>query len=505
MNQGGSDLLAALKESLDLIDQMIREGRMNEAHRALDRISIKALNRGLAARFANLARRLMKPQLAVRALHPIIRGEFALSEPPTDFEKAEYGVALLRLGAIPEALELLNDVSPAKVPMVHLYRAFCHFNRWNYLAGLQCLEFDLSKLPVDDYQKNTIRVNRAAAKLWLADLDGLEYELLDLQETLGRNNQRRLQSNVFEMLAQNYIQTESWDKSADALRRSMELIDSNHRMDTLFIRKWQAISQALRDRDPTALGELRTEALAAGHWETVRDVDHYRLQIEPDRRLFEYLYFGTPHHSFRHRLEHGWRSEFAIPEYAEVGGGTAPSRVWNPFEPGKDWGSLSHRLNLVLLQDLYQPRRVGEIFSMLFQNEYFNPDSSVNRVHQAVRRLKEFMRENQVPASIESIDGLYRLQIAPDIAVGLYRRFPVARDPFYRWRLNQFAPHESRDHGISRDQVENLLAISTSKAKEWIRRGREEGWIETFGAGSNTRYFIHSPFQSADQSQVRSA
>lgn len=505
MKAGGSDFLAGLKESLDHIDRLIREGRMNEAHRALDRVSIKALSRHLAARYANLARRLMKPQLAVRALHPIIRGEFALVEAPSDFEKAEYGVALLRLGAIPEALELLNEVSPRKVPMVHLYRAFCHFNRWNYQAGLQCLELDLTQLPVDDYQKNTIRVNRAAAKLWLADLDGLEHELLDLQETLGRNNQRRLQSNVFEMLAQNYIQTENWARAEDALKRSLELIDSGHRMDTLFIRKWQAIGRVLRDRDPEGLAALRAEALAAGHWETVRDVDHYRLQVRPDRRLFEYLYFGTPHHSFRHRLEHAWRGEFTIPEYAEIGGGAEPARVWNPFEPSRDWGSLSHRLNLVLLQDLYQPRRVGEIFAMLFQDEYFNPDSSVNRVHQAVRRLREFLRANDVPARLESVDGLYRLQVAPDVAVGLYRRFPVARDPFYRWRLNHFAPAAARDRGISRDQVENLLAISTSKAKEWIRRGREEGWIEAFGAGSNTRYFVQSPFQSADQSQARSA
>lgn len=502
---GGSDLSVSLKESLDQIDVYIREGRMSDAHRTLDRISIKALSRPMAARFANLARRLMKPQLAVRALHPIIRGEFAQTDAPTDHEKAEYGVALLRLGAIREALELLNDVSADKVPMVHLYRAFCHFNRWNYQAGLQCLEFNLEKLPVDEYQKNTIRVNRAAAKLWLADLDGLEYELNDLQQTLGRNNQRRLQSNVFEMLAQNYIQTEDWKRAEAALKKSAELIGAHHTMDTLFIRKWQAIGTSLRDRDPSALAPLRSEALEAGHWETVRDIDHYQLQIRPDRRLFEYLYFGTPHHSFRHRLEHNWRQEFPISEYAEIGGGESPKQFWNPFEPSKEWGSLSHRLNLVLLQDLYQPRRVGEIFSMLFQDEYFNPESSVNRVHQAVKRLREFLSENDVPAELESINGLYRLNVAPDVAVGLYRRFPVARDPFYRWRVNHFAGRAAGEHGIRREEVENLLAISTSKAKEWIRRGREEGWIEIFGAGANTRYFIHSPFQSADLSQARSA
>lgn len=508
-DKGGSDLVAAMKESLkealDRIDLLIREGRMGDAHRNFDRIPMKALNRLVLSRYANLARRLMKPQLAVRALHPIIRGDYAMSEAPTDVEKAEYGVALLRLGAIPEALELLNEVSPDKVPMVYLYRAFCHFNRWNYQAGLQSLEFDLSKLPVDEYQKQTIRVNRAAAKLWLADLDGLEAELQDLQEVLGRNNQRRLQSNVFEMLAQNYIQTENWKKAHSALQKSHSLIDSGHQMDTLFIRKWQTISQVLQSRDSSLLEPLREEALLAGHWETVRDIDRYHLQIQPDQKRFEFLYFGTPHHSFRHRLEHQWRGQFDIPEYTEINVSANSKGVWNPFEPESDWGSLSHRLCLVLLQDLYQPRRVGEIFSMLFQDEYFNPESSVNRVHQAMHRLRSFLKENKISAEVESVNGLYRMKLDPQVAVGLYRRFPVARDPFYRWRLNHFAAPEVRDQGMTRDQVENLLSISTSKAKEWIRKGKAEGWIEIFGAGTNTRYFVKSPFQSADQSQLRSA
>lgn len=505
MSQGGSEILAGLKDQLDMIDGFIRAGRMNEAHRALEKVTLKAVPRSLTAKYANLARRLMKPNLAVRILHPVIRGDFAHARPPDDHQKAEYGVALLRLGAIPEALSLLEDVSPDVVPMVHLYRAFCHFNRWNYQAGLQALEVDLRTLAVDDYQKNTIRVNRAAARLWLADLDGLEFELRDLEEVLARNGQRRLQSNVCEMLAQNYIQIGQWELAEKSLARSLRLIDSGHRLDTLFIRKWQVIAEVLKSRDVAPLKELHEEALVAGHWETVRDVDYYRLQVSPDQRMFEYLYFGTPHHSYRHRLEHQWRGQFSIAEFAEVTRTPRPTRQWNPFEPDQDWGSLSHRLTLVLLQDLYQPRRVGEIFSKLFPEEYFNPDSSVNRVHQAARRMREFLNVNGFPARLESVGGLYRLTVDPSTAVRMYRRFPVARDSFYRWRLHQFAPQEASLRGVSRDQVQSLLSISTSKAKEWLRRGREEGWIESFGAGSKTRYFIHSPFHSADASQARSA
>jgi hypothetical protein len=83
-----------------------------------------------------------------------------------------------------------------------------------------------------------------------------------------------------------------------------------------------------------------------------------------------------------------------------------------------------HRLMFLLCRDFYQPLSVVGAFSKLFPDEYFNPNTSPNRVHQFIRRLSNYFRKQGVAFKIDEMTGSYRLRLPDNTGILIPQEFP---------------------------------------------------------------------------------
>src|SRR5687767_9650300 len=140
------------------IDTLIREGNSALAKRRLREVNRNEIDRKDLAQACAMATRSGLPELAIRWLNPIVRAERKLLKPATEREKAEYAIALIRIGAQPEALGILKGLSAREHPQVLLFRAIGHFSQWDYESALPVLDEYLT-LQLTDYQRLVGMVN----------------------------------------------------------------------------------------------------------------------------------------------------------------------------------------------------------------------------------------------------------------------------------------------------------------------------------------------------------
>lgn len=443
-------------------------------------------------RAANLARRVHRPRLTLKWLHARIRPEAGLRQSPASPEEVcEYAVGLHRIGAYREALELLEAPGVDAAPQACLYQAFTHFAQWDYGRGLTLIESYLRHPGLTDvYQRRVGLINQIAALVFLEDYTRALAVADPLLEELRRDQQSLLWANLLELRSQIHIGRGDLSSARQELKEARELLQSFETVEGLFVEKWTAIVDALERKDPEVLQDFRGRALKLGHWETLRDLDFYRLKIAPNEREFRWLYFGTPYPAYRRRLEQEFATRFAPPADGWVGYGDGAHVEIDPLRVGDEVGEISHRILVLLLRDFYKPQRVGEIFSALFADEYFNPTSSVNRVHQNMKRAREFIETLGWPIRLEERDGGYGIRLGEQTK--LFARvhpLPLTTEGLV---LESLRPHFG-EKDFSAQEVAVALGASLAKAGRLLKRASESAQIEKTGAGKNTRYRLISP------------
>ncbi len=65
----------------------------------------------------------------------------------------------------------------------------------------------------------------------------------------------------------------------------------------------------------------------------------------------------------------------------------------------------------VLSRDFYKPQKITSLFSELFQNEYFDVNTSSDRVHQIIRRSRRWLSAEKLPFQIHSHQGNFKLEL----------------------------------------------------------------------------------------------
>src|SRR5262249_54709284 len=126
------------------------------------------------------------------------------------------------------------------------------------------------------------------------------------------------------------------------------------------------------------------------------------LKVEPKQDLFDHLYIGSPLAAYRKRLE----KEFHLEPSESYRLGASADRVLDIAtgdgrgieSPGH--GKMVHQLVGALVKDFYRPRRLGQLFSDLYPNEYFNPFSSPVRLHRLIQRAREWLASERLRAEI---------------------------------------------------------------------------------------------------------
>ena len=467
----------------------IRRGQGHLVAKILAPVLLARIPRELRFSFANVCRRAQLLQLGMRILTPAIRAheENRHDPPPTPQELAEYSVLLIRFGAVKEALQTL-ELSTA--PEANLYKAFAHFNRWDYAKALPVLKDYLSSDLVP-YSRLVGQVNLAAShvalKQWPEALDLLRENI-----RLARNY-ARLRANCHELRAQVFVAQNQDRKARGELSKAAHLIGSENSFDELFIRKWLAILEAKKTNSTESLVTFRAEADARRDSESVREADFYVLKTKFDTGIFDHLFFGTPFTAYRQRLE----TEFGRrPEHYVFGVGSKTATSW--FDLRSAAGSEGHALQAgnkihqvlsLLLRDFYRPIRVGSIFADLFPGERFDVFSSANRVHQTVYRCRNWLKDAGIPAQIDELGGAFKLRVSGDY------QFVVSNSSSAGEELSKIDMFSERllatfSRGFTTDEAVSCLNISVKTFRDYVGQTSSRGELEIRGKGRGTRYIL---------------
>lgn len=477
-----------LQSLLTECEAEIRAGRAQRAAHLLARLNVNEVPRELRLTFANLARRAGSLTLGLRLLTPLIhRDRNRWRDEATAAERAEYAVLLQYCGAVREALAQLEQVDARAVPEAQLYRAFCHFNRWEYAEAIPCLEAYL-RGGLSPYAGLVGRVNLAAALVAAEENDRARALLEENIRHAADGGHARLRGNSLELRAQLHLRAGDYAAADADLEAAAALFSEEQTTDRLYVRKWQAVTASLRQKDRAPLLAFREEARRHGNWESVREADLFLLQVEFEPALFEKLIFGTPYPSYRRRITKLLRR---WPENSEFLHGSGP-RVFDLVDATLDGqpilnsGKKIHRALEILSRDLYAPLKLGGLFAELFPGDHFDVNSSPDRVHQVLRRTRRWIEEHGLPLNLRAREGG---DYALEVAAGLALRVPLHRPDVSPHALDfeklrrlvpgdEFSPRDARAK----------LNLSLTGFNQLINWSLERGLVTREGRGRAVRY-----------------
>lgn len=482
-------------EDYKAIDRLIITGNIRGAASRLEAVQLGRASRTEALELARLFRRVGLAEKALSLLAPYVRPRKVLTLPATSPEKAEYVICLQRLGSIMEASSLSREIDERLAPEILLYRAILEFSQWNYEAGLPGLTRLVDEFQeADPYLLQTARVNIAAALIHTGRLADAASLLDSLRASTHQNEQWLLHCNTLQLSAHMHVMSGSFDRATEALDQAERILSGIKTLDRLFLIKWRALLEGFKLGHVEALQSARDEAVRKRHWETLRDLDFYSLKIRFAEPVFLRLHFGTLSPHFRRRLSTSF-PQAVIP--SEIAIGTewnyAKLPAMDTLDPLSDLkgdlaaGTVTHAAFMLLLSDSYKSFRSGELHSTLFPNDFFNPDSSLNRVHQALHRTRQAL-EAQLPGMEILAEGsTYRLRIPEG-------------SPALKWSvgLNDFSPERIRLEILKRElkaqstftsnDAQKVFGISRSAANRVIQQWRESGLVTVTENGRRIEY-----------------
>lgn len=408
-------------ESLHQIEQLVERHLVRQARSELNVLLTRKIPREHVAQAAHLSRWALMPEKALKLLHKIVRPTRhslrAASASPR--EQAVYAAALHDIGAYRESLSLLQQIDSTRVPEALLYRAQVCTGQWDWASPIPFLE-KLLKHPTASARDKIYGELLLGSSLMygLDDYVQAEKTLKSLLERANEPSFRYFHKNAVFLLGQNeYLRGN--------LKEAQALIDKFKTMaeadgaegSTIIAQQWTAVIGLASGKDKAGflkmLHEARAAFVAAKRWERVRMCDFHEYRILGEQSLLARLYFGTPFPAFRKRIASLLPEDAELPKGYEwelaPNDGKKSGLMVNLSDTGLKEGQLLQRLLQVLASDFYRPLQIAEIHQFLFLNEYFNPASSPDRVHQAIRRLRLWFKKSKLPLDVQEDNGLYRL------------------------------------------------------------------------------------------------
>lgn len=478
---------------------MIRAGDRTQARGQLILLKGKKLPRELVVELAGLARRAGDPYLALYFLGPVVRSPVPIHPPTSVAELAVYAASLLRVDAVQEAKNLLRSLSSVNHPEVLLYQSFACFAEWEHLLAVPILRKYLRHPLITPYQRIVGQVNLSLALLMgnrLLDAKEILTELLTVTE---QQNHIQLYGNSAELRARVAISENDFALAETFLQKANGALVKAGGDFEFLLRKWRTVSLVLakpKVKNLTALLEIRREAIKKGEWEIARECDLYQVLVTCDEYLYNYLAYGSPYAGFRRRLNSLLIHPLALRKQFDYStleltlaaegmdlsrGGTVNARSNAPGTAFIPQGVL-HRTLTALASDFYKPQSLGGLFVKVYEDEYFDPESSFDRVTQSVVRLREWFNKCKIPLTVKVKHGEYYLIFNQPYFLRLRNKKPVIFP--YAKALEQLRlkwPYQSFSSG----QANVLLK---TRPDSLLREAFKKGLIYRSGKGRSTLY-----------------
>ena len=433
----------------------------------------------------------------------------------------EYAAALVQIGLELEGDELLRAIDPDRYPLSLQFRAFACFTRWDYGAAVPLLRRQLAHPDIDSYQRLVARVNFVSALVGARLWEEAEREWSSLISDAEKAGNKLLVGNLLQIGANLYLSGRNLSRGLNVLERAEAFFQDSGTLDWMLVRKWRGVHELLRGgatarvRGLRILGEVRKSAAERGVSETVRDCDFQRALVLEEEKLLLSLWFGTPFPGYRTRLKDfaGYVPQQAIQSFdwdfsdAEGVGGECfdiasaslmgkRKRSRQVLKPGQ----IPHRLLAALSQDFYRSLKLPALHGVVFPGQHFNPVSSPNVLHQAMRRLRLQLERGAPDILLDESRGAYRLQRAPGSSLCL--RIPRSMrevvesesgssDSVQRLRIEALLGPLRREGGadeFSRAEFQRISSLPGRSAGRLLEEALKAGVLERLGAGPGTRY-----------------
>ncbi|HTL11839.1 MAG TPA: hypothetical protein VL588_05095, partial [Bdellovibrionota bacterium] len=401
---------------LEEIWTLLTNGSMAEARKRIEALGPARIPREHVGRLGFLIRRADRPRDAAAYLRRYVyRGGRTLPS-ATDEEMAEYAMSIGQLGAIPEALSLLEGVSEERYPNATIHRAMLMFSEHRYAESIPILRRLVAREGVARVLHFSARARLAhalAMEEFVKPVDQREFRviaqaLLDDPEVTREHG--RVRRYALMILAWEPLFDRDFSRAIErleALRVECESADDHGGL--LEAELWLGVARLNRATEAqAALG-------AIGEWETIRISEFYLGLLANDLPLLSRLYLGTPHTAFKLRVGAVFQSRgLPLPSGAEwrLGQGTAEPlviEVANGVRPGSQGylkeGQVMQRVFAILASDFYRPLRLAEMHSVLYPGAHYESFSGSERVHRVVRRLRGWFREQGLPLTVVEDGG----------------------------------------------------------------------------------------------------
>ena len=479
---------------LDEIEKCIKMGQFSQAQSMFKQIRIKDIPRKYALRASSLARRCGKVNTSLMILNPIVRANKAILKPATSEEIVDYAFSLHRVGATVEAKKLFTNGDLLNIQQALFYYSIVLFSSWDYEKAIPYLEKYLNDSELDHYKAAIGKANLASALIFV----GRQGEAQALiEEVLGYSKKQRLsllEDHCTELQAQLFMSLGQANETLKCLQRGSapNLIESSSL--GLWTQKWSAIAEATLSPDNKSkqkLLDLQELARKQGQFEVDRDCDFYLAKIFGDQERVKKLYFGTPFKDYLTRLK-GLQSGSMPNSYdlkLEVGfgGETLDLSTFERLSSAQPvaMSQLDREVLISLTRDFYKPRSLGSLFGDVFEEEYYDPFHSPNRMYQVVFRANEKFRDQGLDLCVLSSEFGYTLGTQKGFQLRVTRdEAEVALSADMR-RYKKSLPC-SRPFSIL--DLQNVSGASRRSLQRFLEKEVAKGTVERIGAGRSTKY-----------------
>lgn len=480
---------------------MLRKGQGLKVSRELRGLKPSSVNEQFLAPIANLAWRVNQPQVGLRLILPFIKKKAQMRSAVGPEIQAEHAGCLLEVGAISESKLILKDVSKHS-PRARFYQALLHFKQWDYESACPLLESYLETLE-DSYHRLVVKVNLASAYVVthqfekaLSLCDHLEKVLLERKHLL-------LLGNSYEIASQVYFHKGQHERALHLLKKGEDHLSQTKNMGWLYCKKWELINQmALSNRAQTvglndSVDSLKKTAIQMQSWETAREIDFHWALTCRDLLLLSRVYFGSPMPKYREQVLSRAKDRnldlSEVDSYLLTNDNSSLKQIQKIedliLESGESLHSwLPKKLLLALLSDFYAPFRTGNIFSLLFDQERYDPDTSPDKVFQIVRRLRSDLDDRLLELKIDYSDNGYRLNLGQKSAIQISRMMVELTDrnraSVYAWILR----HRIGTNPISSAEISQEIGASTRSGNRILKELVDQNLAEKTGNGRATKY-----------------
>lgn len=482
-------------------EQSIRSGRGAQVREAISKAQNDKLSRYEKLKIANFARRVGLSELSLKLLRQLVRPAEGIKSQATEGEKAEYACALIREGLVGEGIKILQEVKYQDYPEALLYHSFGLFTRWDYETALPILR-NYVNLTKNDYQKIIGNVNLIAALIFTDQIDEALKNLSWMLEQTKTDEFKLTHAFCLELKGQCLLELKEFKQAREFFEKAGNYTKHSGTNTPFLVRKWLSIADVQEDQHHKrkvsleSIEKIKTEAQNIKDWETLRTCDLHLSIANNDEELAKFVYFGTPHRKLREKTRKMVSGFTQLPtQYSRIYGSDHTQsprlRTFDMVEAREldsdiklKTGQTMHRLFKVLSADFYKPVRATEIFSLVFVNEYFDPSVSINRVHQAIKRLRDWIDESTIPLYISENNNSYRIESEETYALRWTDKAHLLESDS---QVNMLYV-QLKDQVFTVAKAAELLEMSERSMSRLIKKAVDENKLVRIGAGAQTRY-----------------